>query len=194
MRDEAGRADVVHLAAHGLFVSNDPLSSYVQLAPSGIKGRIQVKDVLALDLVQTELVVLSACSTGRGQVSESEDVVGLTRAFLAAGAPSVITTLWPVDDEASAALMTSFYRHLLQPGKRMAAALRAAQLELRGRPEWSSPYFWAGFVLNGADGVMVSYRRAAVDRGKRYEPRARQSGISGSTSCASWRRDSCQPR
>jgi CHAT domain-containing protein len=156
LRKEAGRADIVHLATHGLFVSNDPLSSYVQLAPSGMKGRLQVRDVLALDLAQTDLVVLSACSTGRGQVSESDDVVGLTRAFLAAGAPSVITTLWPVDDEASAALMTSFYRHLLQPGTRAAEALRAAQLEVRGRPEWSSPYFWAGFILNGVDGVLVA--------------------------------------
>ena len=108
-----------------------------------------MSDVLTLDLKETDLAVLSACETAAGRISDGDDVVGLTRAFLAAGAPSVLTTLWPIDDEASAALVTAFYRHLRNPGTGLAAALRAAQLEVAREERWSSPYYWAGFVLHG---------------------------------------------
>jgi CHAT domain-containing protein len=167
LREEAGRADILHVAAHGFFLPHDPFASYVQLAPAGEKGRLLVKDVISLDLAQTDLVVLSACSTGKGRVRESDDVVGMTWAFLAAGAPTVITALWPIDDEASAALMTSFYRHLMQPGTQAAEALRAAQAEVRSRQEWSSPYFWAGFVLYGVDEVLAAPSRSS---GGSYSP------------------------
>jgi CHAT domain-containing protein len=149
LRERAGQADLLHVAAHGIFDPFDPLASRLELAPAGAAGNLTVSDVLTLDLKATDLAVLSACETAAGRISDGDDVVGLTRAFLAAGAPSVLTTLWPIDDEASAALVTAFYRHLRTPGTSLAAALRAAQLEVAVEERWSSPYYWAGFVLHG---------------------------------------------
>ena len=79
----------------------------------------------------------------------SEGLVGLTRGFMYAGAPRIVSSLWQVDDQATAQLMTRFYRHMLQGGARPAAALRRAQMELARDARWAAPYFWAGFVLQG---------------------------------------------
>jgi CHAT domain-containing protein len=75
--------------------------------------------------------------------------MGFTRAFLYAGAPRVVVSLWNVNDRATADLMASFYGHMLRGGKSPTAALRAAQLELSGRKEWAAPYYWAAFVQYG---------------------------------------------
>jgi CHAT domain-containing protein len=94
-------------------------------------------------------VVLSACQTGLGQEVRGEGLMGLTRAFLYAGAPRVIVSLWNVNDRATAELMTNLYRSMLREGKRPAAALRQAQLEMRKQKQWESPYYWAAFVEHG---------------------------------------------
>ena len=78
-----------------------------------------------------------------------EGLIGLTRGFMYAGASSVVASLWKVDDEATAELMKHFYTNMLQKGMRPAEALRAAQNTLRQDPQWQSPHFWAGFVLQG---------------------------------------------
>ena len=94
-------------------------------------------------------MVLSACQTGLGKEVRGEGLMGLTRAFLYAGVPRVIVSLWSVDDRATAELMAAFYRSLLRDGKRPSEALLAAQLELRKHKQWQSPYYWAAFVQQG---------------------------------------------
>ena len=93
--------------------------------------------------------MLSACQTALGHEIRGEGLVGLTRGFMYAGARSVVASLWQVDDESTAELMKRFYRALLSEGRRPAAALRAAQLEMSRDKRWSAPFYWAGFVLQG---------------------------------------------
>jgi len=98
------------------------------------------------------LVVLSACQTDVGALSAGDELVGMTRAFFFAGTPTVVASLWSVDDAATEALMTAFYRHW-QAGMGKAEALQAAQAEVRANPLWASPFYWADFVLNGDPGA-----------------------------------------
>jgi CHAT domain-containing protein len=99
--------------------------------------------------LDADLVVLSACQTALGKEIKGEGLVGLARAFIYAGAPRVVASLWEVSDLATAQLMKSFYRGMLQRHLSPAAALRAAQRELSRDRRWTAPYFWAGFVLQG---------------------------------------------
>ena len=109
-------------------------------------GALELHEVYQLDLAKTDLVVLSACETSRGQLSAGDDIIGLNRAFIYAGAPTVIASLWTVDDEATRVLMIAFYGYLKQ-GFGKAAALTQAQLDLR--KQFPHPYYWAAFVLTG---------------------------------------------
>jgi CHAT domain-containing protein len=156
VRAQAGGAGVLHLAAHGTFNPAAPLFSRLWLAPGGDDdGRLNVHEVYELDLGRADLVVLSACETQMGELSAGDEVVGLTRAFLY-GAPTVVASLWSVDDAATGVLMTRFYEHLLA-GKGKAEALQAAQAEVRAdpaHPEWAHPYYWAAFVLSGDPGTV----------------------------------------
>jgi hypothetical protein len=102
------------------------------------------------------MVTLSACRTQLGSRSDGDDIVGLSRAFIYAGAPTVVASLWSVDDEATAALMTAFYTHL-KDGMGKAQALAAARADLRhdqAHPQWAHPFYWAAFVLTGDPGVV----------------------------------------
>jgi CHAT domain-containing protein len=149
VRARAEQLDTLHLAAHGVYNPYNPLFSRIELAPGdGQDGHLEVHEVYGLDLTGVNLVVLSACNTALGAQSEGDELVGLTRAFLYAGAPAVMTTLWPIEDAASAALMEAFYRHL-RGGLTNAEALRAAQLEVLGQDKWRMPYYWAAFGLTG---------------------------------------------
>jgi hypothetical protein len=76
-------------------------------------------------------------------------LIGLTRGFMYAGASSVVATLWKVDDEATAELMSHFYRFMLRDGLSPAAALRKAQIEMSQQKRWQSPYYWSGFIIQG---------------------------------------------
>ncbi|HLF24872.1 MAG TPA: CHAT domain-containing tetratricopeptide repeat protein [Anaerolineae bacterium] len=133
--------DVVHLACHGLFRADNPMFSSVKLHD----GWLTAADALQLDL-DAALVSLSACESGRSTVLLGDEVVGLPRAFLGAGAASVLVSLWLVQDEATAQLMTQWYRNLHR-GLGRAAALRAAQQALR--QQYPHPYYWAPFILVG---------------------------------------------
>jgi len=93
--------------------------------------------------------VLSACQTALGKEMRGEGLQSLTRAFMYAGAPRVIASLWEVSDIATAELMKRLYAGILKRGLSPAAALRAAQLDMARDPRWASPYFWSGFVLQG---------------------------------------------
>ena len=149
---ERPRWRAVHLACHGLVDTDEPLQSALALtAEADTDGRLTAAEVFSMR-VPADLVVLSACDTGRGTVLASEGLLGLTRAFLIAGAPRVICSLWKVDDAATRALMTRFYE-LWNPadgtGVSAAIALGRAQEHVRAQAKWSHPYTWAAWVLWG---------------------------------------------
>jgi CHAT domain-containing protein len=98
--------------------------------------------------LSADLVVLSSCDSALGKDLESEGIIGLPRGFLYAGARSVIASLWKVDDEATAKLMSSLYTRIRR-GESPGSALRNAQLEMVHDQQWSKPYYWAAFVLQG---------------------------------------------
>jgi CHAT domain-containing protein/tetratricopeptide (TPR) repeat protein len=144
---------IVHFATHGLLNSRNPELSGIILSLIDEDGRpqdgfLRLNDLYNLKL-GADLVVLSACQTALGKQVKGEGLVGLTRGFFYAGAPRVIASLWSVRDEATAALMTRFYRSLLRDGQSPSAALRAAQVSLGKDPRWRAPYYWAGFILQG---------------------------------------------
>lgn len=146
----AGEAGILHLAAHATLNPVNPLFTRIELAPDeGHDGSLEMHEVFGLDLSKTGLVVLSACSTQMGKLSAGDEIEGLTRAFLYAGTPAVMASLWNVDDESTSYLMARFYRHL-RGGAGRAEALRRAQIETRRR--FPHPYHWAAFVLTGNGG------------------------------------------
>ena len=144
---------IIHLATHGLLNSTNPELSGVVLSlfdkqGNSQNGFLRLHDVFNLNL-PAELVVLSACQTGLGQEIKGEGLVGLTRGFMYAGSPRVLVSLWNVSDEATAEMMSRFYRKMLQEDLSATAALRAAQLEMQQETQWNAPYYWAAFTLQG---------------------------------------------
>ena len=156
LRDELGRAGMLHIAAHARYDAERPLFTSIELAPDAgdaareerSDGRLHLYEIYDLDLRGTRLAVVSACDTALGPRDEGDDLTALTRAFLYAGVPTVITTLWSIDDPASSTLMELFYRRMHE-GTAPAAALRAAQLEVLRGSGLSHPYYWAAFTLTG---------------------------------------------
>lgn len=146
----APRHGILHLAAHGAARLDNPTFAHLQLAD----GQLRASDVfnLALDGV---LVTLSACETGRAVVTGGDELVGLSRGFLYAGAATLVQSLWRVDDRATARLMAAFYA-ALRRGMGAGAALREAQLALLADGGTAAhPFFWAPFGLTGADGPLA---------------------------------------
>jgi CHAT domain-containing protein/tetratricopeptide (TPR) repeat protein len=138
-------AGIVHFATHAELRGDDPLASALLLSPeAGDSGRLEVHEILKLDL-NARLVVLSACETGLGGLTQGDELVGLQRAFLYAGTRSVVTTLWKVDDRATYDLMQAFYSQLATQGA--ADALRAAQRTTLA--QYPHPFAWAAFGLTG---------------------------------------------
>jgi len=144
---------IIHFATHGFANSDRPelsgiVMSLVDEKGNPLNGFLRLTDIFNLKLA-ADLVVLSACQTGLGQNIQGEGLVGLTRGFMYAGTQRVVVSLWTVDDEGTATLMSSFYKGMLQKGLTPAAALRAAQLEMWKQEKWKSPYYWAAFTLQG---------------------------------------------
>ena len=141
----------VHLATHGIVDEEHPGLSRLLLMPealSGEDGVLHLGEIYNLRL-NADLVVLSACDTGRGRIARGEGIIGLTRGFLYAGAQSLLVSLWPVSDAAASDLVVDFYAELLA-GQPKAQALRAAKLRAIGRnPEYAKPYYWSSLVLVG---------------------------------------------
>lgn len=145
-REHSPRHTLLHFATHAELDEADPLGSALLLAPSnGDDGRLEVQEIFGLNL-QASLVVLSACETALGRLTRGDELTGLTRAFIYAGTPSIITTLWKVNDRASYELMRDFYRHL-EAGQNKAEALRQAQLATLAK--YPHPYYWAAYQLTG---------------------------------------------
>jgi CHAT domain-containing protein len=150
---ELGRYRIVHFATHGLLNSEHPELSGLVLSLLDENGKpqdgfLRMHEIYNLQL-PADLVVLSACQTALGKEIKGEGLVGLTRGFMHAGAERVVASLWQVDDQATALLMQAFYRGMLKENMRPAAALRAAQMEMSKQKRWASPYYWAGFVIQG---------------------------------------------
>ncbi|HEY3571973.1 MAG TPA: CHAT domain-containing tetratricopeptide repeat protein [Thermoanaerobaculia bacterium] len=143
----------VHFATHGVLDSRRPELSKLVLSLYDEKGKsedgfLRLNDIYSLHL-NADLVVLSACQTALGKEIRGEGLIGLTRGFMDAGAARVVASLWSVEDRATAELMGSFYRAMLREKLSPAAALRQAQIRMASTPGHQSPYFWAGFALQG---------------------------------------------
>ena len=142
----------VHFACHGLLDPDRPmLSSLALTADTESDGNLTCLEIFRRR-ISADLVALSACETGKGQIFLTEGVVGLTRAFMFAGAPRVLCSLWKVDDEATRALMVKFYELWNPSGGtslNAAAALKQAQAHVRSQKRWEHPIFWAAWVLWG---------------------------------------------
>ena len=145
-REEIRRHNVLHFATHAEFDEADPLGTSLLLASTtGADSRLEVQEIFGLDL-HASLVVLSACETALGTLTRGDELTGLTQAFIYAGTPSVITTLWQVNDRSAFELMREFYRQL-RAGRNKAEALRLAQLAILDlHPQ---PYHWAAYELIG---------------------------------------------
>jgi CHAT domain-containing protein/Tfp pilus assembly protein PilF len=143
----------VHIASHGILDSLHPelsglVLSLVDRAGRPQNGFMQTPDIYNLKL-NADMVVLSACQTALGREDRGEGLVGLTRAFLYAGVPRVVASLWTVPDVSTAQLMTRFYKGILVNGLRPSEALRQAQVSIWKEQRWARPYYWAGFTLQG---------------------------------------------
>lgn len=136
----------LHIASHGLFDTEKPLNSGLLLAKDEQNnGTLTVGELYDIKL-NVDLVTLSACETALGKIANGDDVVGFTRGFLYAGASSIVSSLWQVDDAATADLMVGFYANLNKKDKR--SALRDAQLATKSR--YKHPYYWAAFQITGS--------------------------------------------
>ncbi len=150
LRAKADESDIVHLIAHFDFDPENPLSTRVLLGrDKEHEEPLDIGYITSLNLRHTSLVVLSGCQSHLGKRSRGDDVIGLSRAFMYAGSPSVIASLWSVDDDATEKLMIAFYTHL-KGGLGKAESLRMAQADIRR--QFPQPYYWAGFVLMGDPG------------------------------------------
>ena len=169
---DARNARMLHIASHGYFQSSDPDNIGFALSPATAAGRTDSGFVTLTELFSyrfnNELVVISGCDSALGLDRGGEGMLSLTRGFVAQGASHVVSSLWPVADRASAEFMASFYASLVAGGS-VARALRDAQLELRSRPEYASPWFWAPYILTSVapESPMVFPRNPAPTRAAR---------------------------
>ena len=153
-KKDAPQYDLLLFSTHGEMIESDPLKSNLRFTPTQQDdGKLTVSEIFDME-VKANLVTLSACETGlargtKGDFPQGDDLVGLSRAFIHAGAPSVVASLWKVSDESTVAMMRSFYTNLQTMPK--AEALQQAQLALAKSSAMTSshPYFWAPFILVG---------------------------------------------
>jgi len=143
--EQAPRYQILHVAAHGVLNTNNPLYSYFVLSD----GVIEAREILALDL-HAQLAVLSACETGLGSVFSGEGLIGMSWAFLVAGVPTAVVSQWRVDSAGTGELMVAFHRAYRTAGFTAARALQRAALDTMKTPSFSHPFYWAGFVVTGA--------------------------------------------
>ena len=143
----------LHFATHAMLDERTPAQCGIAFTPDGSKdddGILRMNEIVDMKL-NADLVVLSACQSGLGKLVRGEGMIGLTRAFLYAGAGSVVVSLWKVDDLATSRFMQKFYKRM-QEGADIPSALTQAKLDMKGsgNPAYRNPYYWAPFVVTGA--------------------------------------------
>jgi CHAT domain-containing protein len=146
----ADESDIIHLATHASADDRAGLFSWLAFSSSGNDSLLYLDEIYSLSL-DARMVVLSGCETGIGPLQTGEGLISLSRAFSYAGAESIITSLWPVQDAATAKIMTAFYTHL-RNGESKDRALQIAKIEYLNSvtdPTQADPYYWAGFVAIG---------------------------------------------
>jgi len=138
---------IIHIASHGEYNPEAPLLSCLRLgAGEGEDGRLETQEIFDLNL-DAYLVSLSACNTALGKITKGDELMGLTRAFIFAGTPSILGTFWSVNDESTQAAMGHFYANLQKMDKFQ--AMQQAQLSMIHDPRFEHPYYWAGFQIIG---------------------------------------------
>jgi CHAT domain-containing protein len=155
-KERAGEFNILHLATHGLLNDSNPMYSHLLLSPGNDKedGLLEAWEIMDLDL-HANLAVLSACDTARGQITPGEGVIGLSWAFFVAGVPATVVSQWSVESSSTAELMLAFHRSLknghTNSGSKTstARALQSAELQLLHTPQYSHPFYWAGFIAMG---------------------------------------------
>jgi CHAT domain-containing protein len=140
--------DVIHLSVHGKFDAAEPMLSYLSFARGADDdGRLTAAEMFGLPLERNRLVVLSACETGRAEATYANEILGMVRGLLYAGAGTLVLSYWEVDSAATALWMQAFYEAALtQP---LPAAARTALLKVKNTPQYRHPYYWSAFGMTG---------------------------------------------
>lgn len=146
-REDTGRYGYIHFSTHGVLSPKMQSIVLSQIPDSPEDGVLTIGEIMNLRY-RARLIVLSACQTGLGRIERGEGVTGLTRAFMYAGSPAVVVSLWSVDDIGTRELMVRFYEQMIRKGAAKDEALRAAKLELL-KTRFRHPFFWSAFVMYG---------------------------------------------
>jgi CHAT domain-containing protein/tetratricopeptide (TPR) repeat protein len=148
-KQTAPSARMIHVASHGVFFPERPMDSYLALSGKTPEaGRLPAQEILQMNLSRASLVVLSACNSGRGEVENGEEIIGLTRAFLHAGTTSLVASLWLLSDESAQKITNRFYQEIKMGTSPSAAMIRAAR-EVKKQKDYSHPFFWAPLTVIG---------------------------------------------
>lgn len=148
LKAQIGNYTLVHLSVHGEFTTDAPLLSHLKLRKDGTDdGKLTAAEMFGLSLAPNSLVVLSACETGQAEATQANEVTGMARALLYAGANNLILSSWSVDAAATAAWMETFYKEA--ESKPLSEAARQALLAVKKNPQYSHPYYWGPFLLIG---------------------------------------------
>ncbi len=150
VKDFAQTHNIIHLATHGIAYTEEPLNSFVAFSPTETEnGLLTAREVAHNRDLPADLVVLSACQTGLGRIS-GDGMLGLSRAFLIAGARTVVVSQWSVSDRSTKELMIAFYENYFELRNKAIALQRAMQI-VRSKSEYKHPRYWAAFLLVGAE-------------------------------------------
>lgn len=145
-KDNASKSSIIHLSTHSFLYRNQPLIIFSQNKDENEDGYLESGEILQLKL-HSDLVVLSSCKSGIGEIDESEGIIGMQKSFFEAGAKSVVVSLWDVNDKYTSLFMQNFYRFLSE-GYSKSEALREAKIFFKNNYS-ANPYYWAAFVLSG---------------------------------------------
>lgn len=153
------KESVISLSTHGIMNSNKPMQSRLLLNPSEPDGSLYLFEMMSIK-IKSSLVILNACNTGMGKLQVGEGIMSMARAFQFAGVPSVITTLWPIDDKSSATVMKYFFANLNNGMNQREALMKARNSYIdQSSKANGAPYFWAGQVIIGDPGFLYIHHR-----------------------------------
>lgn len=164
-KDVANKYDILHLAMHTIIDDNNPMYSkmaFTQINDSINDGFLNTYELYNLKL-NSRMAVLSSCNSGNGKMQRGEGVISLARGFIYSGCPSIVMTLWSVEDKSGVSLMTAFYENLIQ-GQSKAKALQQSKIDFiqNGDQLKSHPYFWSGYVVIGNNNALFKTKRLFI--------------------------------